>query len=205
MKKVITAFSLALLSHMTLLAMPSTTITTPPIKTLSAFCTEYIRTMLNDSEVSMGVKDEKNGFYAFCTLEEGDTECSMSSIQVEIAMWKKADGTAIFGVTHYFCGGEGCWNEGIDLRFYNDKMKDITTDLVYIDDAKSLGENKNLTAPDSNEVLGVEFDSQRMYLVGIPRKGTTISLQVGVPGIAQATFAEYVFDKKAGTFSLMSK
>lgn len=175
-----------------------------PLTTLNAFFKFYKKHYMNDTKVNMTSQDEKNGYYSFCSVAEGQVDCSPEGTDVEMAIWKKADGTPIFGLSSHSCPGVFCGDQEIHLQFFNSKMEDITSQLVDLEQLKAIGMHKTLVNNQSaeKEVLGEAYDAERLFTVGIPEKGTSIRLVVSIGYKSTETFAMLNFNKKDGTFTV---
>lgn len=143
------------------------------------------------------VKDEKNGFYKFCTLVDGDDDCTMESSLYEAAVWNLADGGKIYGYFKFYCGGEGCGGELADVHFFDAKYKDITATVLPMKTLRDLAKKDVRTA----EGQLVPASAERSYMIAIPQKGTSIDVNIGVLGMGISKAGTLTFDKKAGKFS----
>jgi hypothetical protein len=146
------------------------------------------------------IKDEKNGFYKFCALEEGDDDCSMESNIYDMAVWNLSSGAKIYGYFRYNCGGEGCSGELSDLHFFDANYKEITASILPM---KELDALQNTIVKLDGEIF--DTDAERVYSFKIPQKGTNIEVFVGVLGIDMVNVGTLSIDKKTGKFSFLKK
>ncbi len=151
----------------------------------------------NGSKLKYEVKDEKNGFYKYCTLAAGDDDCSMESIIYEVAVWNLADGSKIYGYFQYYCGGEGCGGDLSDFHFFDAKYKDITEKVLPMKQLHDLVK-KDFRSTDGQLI---PREIERTYMMAIPQKSTTIDVSIGILGVGLNKVGSLTFDKKAGKFS----
>jgi hypothetical protein len=142
----------------------------------------------NGKKLKYEVKDEKNGFYKFCALEEGDDDCSMESNIYDMAVWKLASGEKIYGYFRYNCGGEGCGGTLADIHFFDANYKEITESVLPMKELKALEKTQ---VKINGEIVAA--DAERTYFFKIPQEGTSIEVFVGVLGIEMVNVATYQF------------
>ena len=152
------------------------------------------------SKLKYEVKDEKNGFYKFCALVDGDDDCSMESNIYDMAAWNLASGAKMYGYFRYNCGGEGCGGTLADIHFFDANYKEITESVLPMKELKAL--EKTQVKVDGEIVAA---DAERNFIFKIPQKGTSIEVFVGVLGIDMVNVGTLSIDKKTGKFSFAKK
>ncbi len=168
---------------------------------LEKFVKNFQKTVLKGATYKENTKDLANGYITICLPPQGEKECGMESALYSIAMWKTAQGEKIFGSFKYACGGMGCWGQTAEsLVFYNEEMQNITAKVCDITKIQKLAETIEL----KNEHTESVDANQRNVYAEIPQKGTTIRFKTGLVGIVSKDFAELQFDKKSGTFKLVT-
>jgi len=172
---------------------------------LEQFFVKYTKTFLIDMHTSVTTNDKVNGCLAFGT-NKTDVDSPFFEANYTMAVWKTATGKAIFGVFEYNCFGGGCFGISFrNLKFYDKNLNDITIQVCDIDAVEDLASQSTNTA--NGQTFRWEDFGQEMF-VQIPQFGTTIKLSilaVDASVLDSNNFADFVFDKMAGRFSLQRK
>jgi hypothetical protein len=172
---------------------------------LEVFFGKYSKTFLANKQISVTTNDKINGYLAFGASEDASGNLFQEE-NYAMAVWKTTNGKAIFGVFEYTCFGGGCFGTTFrNLKFYDKNLNDITIEVCSLDSVERLASQSILNVNGQGYTWS---DFGEKMLVEIPQFGTTVKLFIlAVDGsvVGSTNFADLVFNKNTGKFSLQKK